>query len=76
LIITLVKNNIPVLLTSHSPEIIQALSTFSEEFGVKDRTAYYLTESDGVVSEINDVSEDINKIFIKLAEPLHNLVWD
>jgi hypothetical protein len=76
LIVTLVKNNIPVLLTSHSPEIIQALSTFSEEFGVKDRTAYYLTESDGVVSEINDVSEDINKIFIKLAEPLHNLVWD
>ena len=76
LIVTLVKNNIPVLLTSHSPEIIQALSTFSEEFGVKDRTTYYLTESDGVVSEINDVSEDINKIFIKLAEPLHNLVWD
>ena len=76
LIVTLVKNDIPVLLTSHSPEIIQALSTFSEEFGVKDRTAYYLTESDGVVSDINDVSEDINKIFSKLAEPLHNLVWD
>ena len=48
LIVTLVKNDIPVLLTSHSPEIIQALSIFSEEFGVKDRTAYYLTESDGV----------------------------
>lgn len=76
LIISLVKNDIPVLLTSHSPEIIQALSSFSEEFGVKDRTAYYLTQSDGEVSDINDVSEDINKIFIKLAEPLHNLVWD
>lgn len=76
LIVTLVKNDIPVLLTSHSPEIIQALSTFSEKFGVKDRTAYYLAESDGVVSDIIDVSEDINKIFIKLAEPLHNLVWD
>lgn len=76
LIVTLVKNDIPVLLTSHSPEIIQALSTFSEKFGVKDRTAYYLAESDGVISDIIDVSEDINKIFIKLAEPLHNLVWD
>lgn len=76
LIVTLVKNDIPVLLTSHSPEIIQALSTFSEKFGVKDRTAYYLAESDGVISNIIDVSEDINKIFIKLAEPLHNLVWD
>ncbi|MGZ5472208.1 MAG: AAA family ATPase [Nitrososphaeraceae archaeon] len=76
LIISLVKNDIPVLLTSHSPEIIQALSSFSEEFGVKDRTAYYLTQSNGEISDINDVSEDINKIFIKLAEPLHNLVWD
>lgn len=75
LIVALVKNDIPVLLTSHSPEIIQALSVFSEKFGIKDRTAYYLTESDGDFSDINEVTDDINKIFIKLAEPLHNLVW-
>lgn len=75
LIVALVKNDIPVLLTSHSPEIIQALTVFSEKFGIQDRTAYYLTESDGVSSEISDVTNDINKIFIKLAEPLHNLVW-
>lgn len=75
LIVALVKNGIPVLLTSHSPEIIQALSVFSEQFGIQDRTAYYLTESDGTVSDINDVTDDINKIFIKLSEPLHNLVW-
>jgi len=75
LIVTLVKHNIPVLLTSHSPEMIQALNTFSEQYGVKDRTAYYLTESDGIMSDIVDVSEDLNKIFIKLAEPLHKLVW-
>jgi predicted ATP-dependent endonuclease of OLD family len=75
LIVLLVKNDIPVLLTSHSPEIIQALNVFSEKFGIQDRTAYYLTESDGVSSDINDVTKDINKIFAKLAEPLHNLVW-
>lgn len=75
LIVALVKKNIPILITSHSPEIIQALSVFSEQFGIKDRTAYYLTESDGEFSDINEVTNDINKIFIKLAEPLHNLVW-
>ncbi len=75
LIVALVKNDIPVLITSHSPEIIQALSVFSEEFGIKDRTAFYLTESDGESSQINDVTNDINKIFTTLAEPLHNLVW-
>ena len=75
LIVALVANDIPVLITSHSPEMIQALSVFSEKLGVKDKTAYYLTESDGISAEINDVTEDINKIFAKLAEPLHNLVW-
>jgi len=76
LIVALVKNDIPVLLTSHSPEMIQALKIFSEKMGLEDRTAYYLAESDGVSSEIRDVTENINDIFIKLAEPLHNLVWD
>lgn len=75
LIVALVKNNIPVLITSHSPEIIQALSVYSEEFGIQDRTAFYLTESNGNSSQINDVTHDINKIFTTLAEPLHNLVW-
>jgi len=76
LIVELVKNNIPVLLTSHSPEIIQALRFFSEQHNIRDKTAFYLTETEGVMSNIIDVSEDINKIFVKLAEPLHNLVWN
>ncbi len=74
LIVALVKNDIPVLLTSHSPEIIHALTVFSEQFGVQDRTAYYLTESDGTVSDINDVTGNINKIFIKLTQPLRELM--
>jgi len=76
LIVSLVKNDIPVLVTSHSPELIQALTVFSEEFNVQNKTSYYLTESNGVTSNITDVSDDINKIFVKLAEPLHNLVWN
>jgi predicted ATP-dependent endonuclease of OLD family len=76
LIVMLVKHDIPILVTSHSPEIIQALTVFGEQFGIKDRIAYYLTESDGVFANITDVTDDINKIFFKLAEPLHNLVWD
>ena len=75
LIVALVKNDIPVLLTSHSPEIIQALSTFSEQYGIKECTAFYLTEREDAMSTITDVSHDLNKIFIKLTEPLHNLVW-
>ena len=76
LIVILVKNDIRVLLTSHSPEIIQALNMYSEKYGIKDSTAFYLTESDGIKSDFKDVSKNLNEIFVKLAEPLHDLVWE
>jgi hypothetical protein len=56
--------------------MIYPLKTFSEQQGLQDRTAYYLAESDGNRSVIKDVSADINEIFVKLAEPLNNLVWN
>lgn len=75
LIVSLVKKNVPVLVTSHSPEIIQALKSFSEEQGLQNKTNFYLIESNGVVSDIEDVTQETNKILLKLAEPLHKLVW-
>lgn len=75
LIVSLVKKNVPVLVTSHSPEIIQALKSFSEEQGLQHKTNFYLTESNGIIADIEDVTQETNRIFLKLAEPLHKLVW-
>lgn len=77
LIVELVKANIPVLISSHSPYMIQAINHFSEKEKITDRVNYYLAETntdDGSAS-IDDVTDDLNRIFVKLAEPLHKLVW-
>ena len=76
IIVELVKNNIPVLLTSHSPYLIQALRVFSEEAKISDQTNFYLAERNPKTqySDITDVTHDLNKLFLKLSEPLRHLV--
>ncbi len=76
ILVELVKNDIPVLVTSHSPYLIQALKVFSDREGVKDRTSFYLAEKNpsGNFSEIHNVTDNLNRLFTKLAEPLKELL--
>jgi len=77
LMIALVKRGIPVLLTSHSPYVIQALNVEGKKAGLESKMNYYLAECDEEGrSNITEVSEDLNQVFIKLSAPLQNLVWD
>lgn len=77
IIVLLVKNNINIIINSHSPYMIQAINFFSKKYHIEDKTKYYLAEFDGKeqIADITDVTNDLNRIFIKLAEPLHALVW-
>ncbi|MDD5151658.1 MAG: AAA family ATPase [Flavobacterium sp.] len=77
MIIELVKNEIPVIITSHSPYIIQALRHFSEKNKLEEKTSYYYAEmkENETQSNLIDVTNDLNVIFSKLAEPLSTLVW-
>lgn len=77
LLVELVKNNVYVVLSSHSPYMIQALKVFSERVGIKDKTNFYLAEkqSKGDFSKIQNVSDDLNRLFIKLSQPFQDLVW-
>lgn len=77
LIVELVKNNISVLITSHSPYMIQALKVYSEKGEIQDQTAFYLAEKDskGHNSVFTDVTQNLNQLFQKLSEPLQQLVW-
>jgi predicted ATP-dependent endonuclease of OLD family len=76
LLVELVKNDISVLVTSHSPYLIQALKVFSDKEGIEDRTVFYLSEKNetGDFAEIHDVTHNLNRLFSKLAEPLRELV--
>ena len=77
MIMELVKNEIPVIITSHSPYMIQALKYYSEANQLKEKTNYYYAEMKENESQSNliDVTNDLNVIFSKLAEPLRSLVW-
>lgn len=76
ILIELVKNDISVLVASHSPYFIQALKVFSEREGIKDKTNFYLSEKNEKTgfATINEVTKDLNKLFATLAAPLKELL--
>lgn len=77
MVIELIKNDISVIISSHSPYIIQALKYFSDKEGIEKKSNFYLAEFDksDLYTDINDVTKDLNRIFSKLAKPLKELVW-
>ncbi|GEM_PF-840113 len=70
LIIALVKNGVRVMLSSHSPYMIEALVRYSRREKV-DNIELYLTEKENNQSNVQCVTHDISKIFDKLSEPFN-----
>ncbi|AKF25565.1 hypothetical protein YH65_09380 [Sulfurovum lithotrophicum] len=67
LITNLVKANITVLVTSHSPYMIEALQRYSER--EKITADFYLAENGNINKVDNNNSDTLSKIFEKLSEP-------
>jgi len=67
IIVELVKNEVTVLVTSHSPYMVEALQRYSER--EKITSDFYLAE-DGYIKKVeNSNSQTLAKIFEKLSEP-------
>jgi predicted ATPase len=77
MIIELVKANIPVVITSHSPYMIKALQHFSEKENCQDNSAFYFVEKNDKTPQtiLKEVTSNLNVIYTSLAEPFTNLVW-
>lgn len=75
LLVQLAQRGIPVLLSSHSPYFIQAIRFYSHKTPLQDYVRYYMAEeqSDGF-SVIEDVSNDLNRVFAKLAAPMNGIM--
>jgi len=66
-IIELIKNGVKVLITSHSPYMIEALQRYSELSKINSN--FYIAE-DGYIKKVNNSNpETLSKIFEKLSEP-------
>ncbi|MEE4358517.1 MAG: AAA family ATPase [Desulfococcaceae bacterium] len=63
--------NVKVLVTSHSPYIIDALKYYADK--IKINNNFYLAEKKDKYSVIKDVTVDVSPIFQKLTEPLAEL---
>jgi len=73
LIVELVKNDINVLVTSHSPYMIQALIKYAKDARIIDKSNFYLAKREDNYSNIQNVNETLNEIFELLAEPMNEV---
>ncbi len=62
-----------ILLTTHSPYFLRAIQVYSAIHSLADRCKYYLSETENDKAIITDVSDNIESIYAKLAEPLQQL---
>ena len=62
-----------VLLNTHSPYFLSAIETYTVKYGVDDKCKYYLASSKDDISDIEDVTDNIEAIYSKLARPLQTL---
>lgn len=75
LIVLLSKEfDVNILLNTHSPYFLRAVQVYSAKYEVADTCKYYLSEfvEEGKATVI-DVTDNVDKIFVKLAQPLQML---
>jgi hypothetical protein len=63
-----------ILLNTHSPYFLRAIQVYSAKYEMSDVCRYYMSEIDetGKIF-INDVTDNVDKIFAKLSKPLQKL---
>ena len=76
-LVSLVKRGVRVLVTSHSPYLIEALSKYSKEAGLTEKTRFYLAEkTENGNAVIKDKTKDKDEIFEKLSKPFERLIFE
>ena len=75
-LVDMVKQGIPIVISTHSPYFVQGIRYYSAKEGMESFVNYYLAEQDeeSELSEINEVTHDLNRVFTKLAAPLNDIM--
>jgi len=74
-ILQLVEAGIPIVISTHSPYFLQAIRFYAAHHGVEKFVNYYLAEEVGDgLSDINEVTDELNQVFVKLSEPLQKIL--
>lgn len=75
-VVRLVKENVPIIISSHSPYLIQGIRYYSAAYGIEDITSYYFAtqQPETGLSIFEDVTNDLNRVFSQLAGPLQQIM--
>lgn len=65
--------DLTILLTTHSPFFLDAIELFACKHGIGEKAHYYLSENDGRQVMFRDVSNEIDKIYEKMSNPVQVL---
>jgi len=77
LLIQLVKEGVKVLITSHSPYLIEALNKFSKKEKLGEEVKFYLSELNNTGKVIiTDKTSNKECIFDKLSKPFERLIFE
>ena len=67
------KFNLHVLLNTHSPYFLQAIQVESASVSIADKCKYYLASNIDEFSVVEDVTNNVEKIYALLAQPFQDL---
>lgn len=74
LIVLLQKEfNLHILLTTHSPYFLNAIEVYSAKYNITNKCKYYLAVNKDNTAIIQDVTDNTEEIYAKLARPLQDL---
>lgn len=75
ILVQIYRSGVPVIVTTHSPYFLQAIRYFAAKEKAEDFVSYYMSQptGDGFVT-MDNVSNDLNKVFKKLAAPLTSIM--
>lgn len=62
-----------ILVNTHSPYFLEAIDVYARKHEVDENCKYYLTRVEKEVAYIDDVTDEIEEIYEKMAEPFDEL---
>ena len=66
--------HLTIIVTTHSPYFLEAIEVFAAKHKTSNKVNYYLAETnDKHVSKVKEVTDNIEAIFKKLADPMQQL---
>lgn len=62
--------NLSIIITTHSPYFLDAISLYAKKYGLNNKANYYLAEEKEHRVSINDVTDRLSDIYKMMASPL------